>query len=132
MQTDPNFPRARLCDDIGVKGAFGFPVKIKGQLIAVLEFFADQEMEPDENLLMMVRAVGEQVVARIERALGRGGARLLPVGRGGHQEPHERLDVPVDADGLAACAGGPMMQVDHVYHENLTPEKVDEILDALE
>jgi NADH-quinone oxidoreductase subunit E len=33
---------------------------------------------------------------------------------------------------LAACAGGPMMQVDHVYHENLTPEKVDEILDALE
>jgi NADH-quinone oxidoreductase subunit E len=25
-----------------------------------------------------------------------------------------------------------MMQVDHVYHEHLTPEKVDEILDALE
>lgn len=33
---------------------------------------------------------------------------------------------------LAACSGGPMMQVDHVYYENLTPEKVDEILDNLE
>ena len=33
---------------------------------------------------------------------------------------------------LAACAGGPMMQVNHVYYENLTPEKVDEILDGLE
>lgn len=33
---------------------------------------------------------------------------------------------------LAACSGGPMMQVDHVYHENLTPEKIDEILDALD
>ena len=33
---------------------------------------------------------------------------------------------------LAACAGAPMMMVDHVYYENLTPEKVDEILDALE
>jgi len=33
---------------------------------------------------------------------------------------------------LAACAGGPMMQVNHVYHENLTPEKIDEILDGLE
>ncbi len=33
---------------------------------------------------------------------------------------------------LAACCGAPMMQVDHVYHENLTPEKVDEILDKLE
>jgi len=33
---------------------------------------------------------------------------------------------------LAACAGGPMMQVNHVYYENLTAEKVDEILDGLE
>ena len=33
---------------------------------------------------------------------------------------------------LAACCGGPMMMVDHVYYENLTPEKVDEILDKLE
>jgi len=35
-------------------------------------------------------------------------------------------------NGLAACCGAPMMMVDHVYHENLTPEKVDEILDKLE
>ena len=33
---------------------------------------------------------------------------------------------------LAACCGGPMMMVDHVYYENLTPEKVDEILDKLD
>lgn len=33
---------------------------------------------------------------------------------------------------LAACCGAPMMMVDHVYHENLTPEKVDEILDGLD
>ena len=32
---------------------------------------------------------------------------------------------------LAACDGGPMMQVDHVYYERLTPEKVDQILDAV-
>ena len=33
---------------------------------------------------------------------------------------------------LAACTGAPMMMVDHKYHENLTPELIDEILDALE
>lgn len=33
---------------------------------------------------------------------------------------------------LAACCGAPMMMVDHVYHENLTPRKIDEILDALD
>jgi NADH-quinone oxidoreductase subunit E len=33
---------------------------------------------------------------------------------------------------LAACCGAPMMMVDHVYYENLTPKKVDEVLDAVE
>lgn len=32
---------------------------------------------------------------------------------------------------LAACCGAPMMQVDHVYKENLTIEKVDDILKEL-
>ena len=33
---------------------------------------------------------------------------------------------------LAACGGAPMMQVDDEYIENLTPERVDEILAGLE
>ena len=33
---------------------------------------------------------------------------------------------------LAACCGAPMMMVDHIYHENLTPRKIDEILDGLD
>ena len=33
---------------------------------------------------------------------------------------------------LAACCGAPMMQVNHVYHENLTIEKVDKILEELD
>ena len=43
-----------------------------------------------------------------------------------------RIYLKKEEECLAACAGGPMMQVDHVYYENLTPEKVDEILDGLE
>ena len=33
---------------------------------------------------------------------------------------------------LAACAGAPMMQVNRDYHENLTPERIDEILEGLQ
>lgn len=43
-----------------------------------------------------------------------------------------RIYLKCEEECLAACAGGPMMQVDHVYYENLTPDKVDEILDALD
>jgi NADH-quinone oxidoreductase subunit E len=35
------------------------------------------------------------------------------------------------AECLASCGTAPMMQVDKEYHENLTPEKVDAILDKL-
>ncbi|MGQ7844003.1 NADH-quinone oxidoreductase subunit NuoE family protein [Granulosicoccus sp. 3-233] len=43
-----------------------------------------------------------------------------------------RIYLKVEEECLAACAGGPMMQVDHVYHTQLTPQKVDEILDGLD
>jgi NADH-quinone oxidoreductase subunit E len=35
------------------------------------------------------------------------------------------------AECLASCGSAPMMQVDKTYYENLTPEKVDEILAGL-
>ena len=43
-----------------------------------------------------------------------------------------RIYLKVEEECLAACSGGPMMQVNHVYHTKLTPQKVDEILDALD
>ncbi|VAW63666.1 NADH-ubiquinone oxidoreductase chain E [hydrothermal vent metagenome] len=43
-----------------------------------------------------------------------------------------RIYLKVEEECLAACAGGPMMQVNHKYYTDLTPEKVDKIIDALE
>ncbi|MEE9257292.1 MAG: ATP-binding protein, partial [bacterium] len=67
VQKDPNFPRNKLADDLGVKGAFGFPIMVKEETVAVLEFFATEEMTPDEQLMMTVRSVGEQVGRVFER-----------------------------------------------------------------
>lgn len=43
-----------------------------------------------------------------------------------------RIFLKREEECLAACIGAPMMIVDGHYYENLTPEKVDEILDGLE
>lgn len=43
-----------------------------------------------------------------------------------------RIYLKREEECLAACCGAPMMMVDHVYHEHLTSEKVDEILDNLD
>ncbi len=50
----------------------------------------------------------------------------------GETTPDGRITLKLEEECLAACAGGPMMTVNGHYKENLTPEKVDEILDALE
>lgn len=59
--------RAVLAKETDVRGAFGFPIKIKGSTVAVLEFFSVRPMAPDRSLLAMVRSLGEQVGRVIER-----------------------------------------------------------------
>jgi NADH-quinone oxidoreductase subunit E len=49
----------------------------------------------------------------------------------GESSEDNRIFLKCEEECLAACSAGPMMQVNHVYHENLTIEKVDEILDGL-
>jgi NADH-quinone oxidoreductase subunit E len=65
----------------------------------------------------------ESLVEHVEKKLG---IRL------GETTPDGRITLKKEEECLAACAGGPMMTVDGHYHEQLTPEKVDAILDGLE
>ncbi|MDX1459643.1 MAG: NADH-quinone oxidoreductase subunit NuoE [Xanthomonadales bacterium] len=65
----------------------------------------------------------EDIVSHVEKKLG---ARL------GETTEDGRITLIVEEECLAACCGAPMMVVNGHYHENLTPEKVDEILDGLE
>jgi PAS domain S-box-containing protein len=58
---DDNFPRAKLAADLGVKGAFGFPVTNARGVAAVLEFFTSDPKEPDEALLRSMAQIGLQL-----------------------------------------------------------------------
>lgn len=63
---------------------------------------------------------GEEILAHVERRLG------IKVGE---STPDGRFYLKCEEECLAACNGAPMMMVDHVYYEDLTPEKVDRILE---
>jgi NADH-quinone oxidoreductase subunit E len=65
----------------------------------------------------------EDIVRHCERKLG--------VQLGG-STADGRIYLKQEEECLAACCGAPMMVVNGHYHENLTPAKVDEILDGLE
>ena len=73
------------------------------------------------NISCMLNGADE-LVKHAERKLGIKLDESTPDGRIFLKDEHECL---------AACTGAPMMMVDHVYHEHLTPEKLDQILDEL-
>ncbi len=73
------------------------------------------------NISCMLRG-GEELLAHVEKRLG------IKVGE---STPDGRIFLKQEEECLAACTGAPMMMVDHVYHENLTPESVDRILAEL-
>ncbi len=65
----------------------------------------------------------DEIVEHVEKKLGI---------KTGESTPDGKFYIKREEECLAACCGGPMMMVDHIYYENLTPEKVDEILDKLD
>jgi signal transduction histidine kinase/DNA-binding response OmpR family regulator len=64
---DQNFPRAKAARDMGVRAAFGFPVLMGTNVVAVLEFFAPQAKEPDASLLEVMANIGAQLGRVFER-----------------------------------------------------------------
>ncbi len=55
---DKNFPRARLAVEIGVRAGFAFPILIDTKVMAVMEFFSVEALEPDPRLLQVMESVG--------------------------------------------------------------------------
>ena len=73
------------------------------------------------NISCMLRGA-EDVVGYVEKKLGI---------KTGESTPDGRIYLKREEECLAACTGAPMLMVDHVYYENLTPESIDKILDEL-
>jgi len=64
----------------------------------------------------------DEIVAAVEQHLGI---------RTGESTPDGRIYLKREEECLAACNNAPMMMVDHVYHENLTPESAIRVLDGI-
>jgi NADH-quinone oxidoreductase subunit E len=99
------------------------------QVYEVASFYSMFELHPCgrhhvsicTNISCMLRGA-EDLVAHAEKKLGI---------RVGESTADGRILLKREEECLAACSGAPMMMVDHVFHEHLTPEKLDQVLDEL-
>ncbi|MEA3291365.1 MAG: NAD(P)H-dependent oxidoreductase subunit E [Pseudomonadota bacterium] len=97
--------------------------------LEVASFYSMYELEPVgeikigvcTNISCMLRGSGE-VVEYLEQKLG--------VKMGGTTDDGRFTLKEVEC--LGACGGAPMLQLDRAYHENLTPDKIDSILEPVE
>jgi signal transduction histidine kinase len=62
-----NFPRVSAAARAGLHGAFGFPIRSLGVVIGVMGFFSHSVQPPDDDLLRMFDAFGNQIGDFIKR-----------------------------------------------------------------
>ena len=99
------------------------------QVYEVASFYSMFETEPVgrhhisvcTNISCMLCGA-EDIVAHVEKRLGI---------RTGESTPDGKVFLKREEECLAACNNAPMMMVDHVYHENLTPESAIKALDGV-
>lgn len=69
VRADPNFPRFRMAQKIGLKAGFAIPVKASGETIAIVEFFVFEQRKEDRRLIELVSAVAAQLGGIIQRKI---------------------------------------------------------------
>ena len=67
LSNEAAFPRARLAQKEGFRGAIAFPVRRGHEVVGVLEFFTRRQETPDPDLIRAVEGLGYQLGQFIER-----------------------------------------------------------------
>jgi PAS domain S-box-containing protein len=66
FSADPRYPRAEAAGVDGLGGGTAFPVRIGGECVAVIEFFAAEVRPPDRDLIALTDAIGSLIGEFIE------------------------------------------------------------------
>lgn len=65
--SDANFPRAAAAAAAQLNSAFAFPLVAEGEVNGVLELFSPQTIQPDDDLLSLMAALGSQIGLFVHR-----------------------------------------------------------------
>jgi len=74
---EPNFPRVGMAIRSGLRGAFGFPIRLGDRVLGVAEFFSREIREPDDEVLSMLIVIGSQLGQFIQRRRAEEAMRTL-------------------------------------------------------
>jgi len=67
LADDDNFPRFPIAQQIGLQSAIGVPVRARGRVVGVLEFFSEDARPRDEDIVHLFESVAVQIGHFVER-----------------------------------------------------------------
>ncbi|HEV8319677.1 MAG TPA: PAS domain-containing sensor histidine kinase [Vicinamibacterales bacterium] len=69
LRLDTNFPRIRSAESVGLTSAIAMPVAVGDEFFGVMEFFGLRPLEPDEDLLTSLSAIGHDIALSARRTI---------------------------------------------------------------
>ncbi|MDP2682226.1 MAG: histidine kinase dimerization/phosphoacceptor domain -containing protein [Deltaproteobacteria bacterium] len=66
---DPSFLRAVYAERAGIHSLFGFPIKLGGDILGVIEFLSMETLYPDKDIMDIFDLIGSQIGQFAERKL---------------------------------------------------------------
>lgn len=64
---DSSFKRSEAANEVGLRGGVGFPIKLRGEVLGVVDFFSTKSRAPDPEVLALFDGLGAQLGQFIER-----------------------------------------------------------------
>lgn len=96
LYNDEQFPRRPIARQVGLRHGYGFPILLRGRVVAVIELFAAAVATVDDRQTAFLEAVGHQLGSFLERTEARRAVATSEARKAGIL--HAAVDAIVSAD----------------------------------
>jgi PAS domain S-box-containing protein len=122
-----NFPRSDSAAKSDLRSAVGFPIKMGDEVSAVLEFFSQEPQIPDESLLAVMSAIGNQIGQFVERKRAQQELAELFA-----REQRSRLELETAMNRMRQVQTVTEVALSHLSLDKLLAELLDRVRDAID
>ena len=122
-----SFPRSESAAQSDLQSALGFPIKLGDEVSAVMEFFAREAQIPDESLLAVMTAIGNQIGQFVERKRAQQEHAELFA-----REQRARLELETAMNRMRQVQTVTEVALSHLSLDKLLAELLERVRDAMD
>jgi PAS domain S-box-containing protein len=127
IEAESNFPRNALAAKAGLLSAFAFPIKLREEVSGVMEFLTRERQTPDQTLLEVMDAIGNQIGQFVERKHAEEELAQLFA-----REQRARVEVETAMERMRQVQTVTEVALSHLSLDKLLAELLDRVRDAMD